>query len=76
MSGQDQTTNVVPVPTNLPTVHATAGDMFKISAPTDIALMAGGTCGNPCSERGVDSKAINKTKDRATKGLDLKCGLP
>ena len=75
MSGQQQQANAVPVPTTLPTVHATAGDMFKTSAPTDIALMAGGTCENPRSERGADSKAINKTKDRATKGLKLKFGL-
>ena len=76
MSGQQQQANAVPVPTTLPTVHATAGDMFKTSAPTDVALMAGGTCENPRSERGADSKAINKTKDRATKGLELKFGLP
>ena len=76
MSGQQQHTNVVPVPISVPTVHATAGDMFKISAPTDIALMAGGTCENLRSERGEDSKTINKTKYRATKGLELKFGLP
>jgi len=63
MSGKQQQTNVVPVPISLPAVHATAGDMLKTSAPTDIALMAGGTCENPRSERGADSKVINKTKD-------------
>ena len=70
-------TNTMATPIKgLPTVHATASDMFETQDPLDVSQLKGGTCENPRSDRGADPKAIGKTKARATYTLDLKFGLP
>jgi len=70
-------TNTMATPMKgLQTVHATASDMFEIQDPLDVSQLQGGTCDNPCSDRGEDPKAIGKPKGRATYALDLKFGLP
>ena len=62
-------------PTGLPTVHATASDMFETSDPLDVSQLKGETCENPPADRGAEPKGIGKTKERATKALDSKFDL-
>ena len=50
--------------------------MFKTSQPVDEDALKHGICENPRTERGSDAKTIAKVKDRATKPLELKFGLP
>ena len=50
--------------------------MFKTSQPVQLDALKHEICENPRDERDTDSKTIAKVKDRATKPLELKFGLP
>jgi len=60
----------------LPTVFATAADMFKIADPVPVEKLTSGTCEFPRALQGADSKTRSKTKERCCKATENKYDVP
>ena len=72
----DESATANPNTAALPTVFATAADMFKIADPVPVEKLTSGTCEFPRALRGADSKTRSKTKERCCKAIDNKFDVP